>query len=290
MPFYVFDFCADFRAEVMDRFVTAYQIGSTPNPCIDCNRYIKYKRLYDRMRAMDFDLVVTGHYAETGLDEESGRYFLKRGVDDTKDQSYVLYALTQEQLAHTMFPLGDLAKSEVRAIAAEHGFVNAAKKDSQDICFVRDGDYGSFIESYSGKQFSPGNFVDRDGNVLGRHQGVARYTIGQRKGLGIALGQPAFVTEIRPGTNEIVLGSNDDLFGAELYASDVNLISVASIEAPMRVAAKIRYSASPEPATVVQTDSDRIKVAFDKPQRAITRGQAVVLYDGDLVVGGGTIE
>jgi tRNA-specific 2-thiouridylase len=289
MPHYVFDFTQDFKEQVIARFVSAYTAGITPNPCIDCNRFIKYERLYRRMESMGFDYVVTGHYARTDYDEHTGRYLLRTGLDDTKDQSYVLYALTQEQLAHTRFPLGALTKTEARKIAEANGFVNANKPDSQDICFVPDGDYGSFIEAYTGTDYPSGNFLDTEGNVIGEHSGIIHYTIGQRRGLGKAFGKPVFVTEIRPETNEVVLGEQEDLKGDTVRARDINLISVPVIKEPMRVTAKIRYNQSAQPATATQTDDDEITVTFDEPVRAITKGQALVLYDGDIIVGGGTI-
>jgi tRNA-specific 2-thiouridylase len=290
MPFYVFDFTEDFRKQVMDRFAAAYLKGDTPNPCIDCNRFIKYERLFRRMQAMDADCIVTGHYAQVEQDAKTGRFLLKTSVDAEKDQSYVLYAMTQAQLSHTRFPLGGMTKPEVRRLAEAHGFSNAHKADSQDICFVRDGDYAAFIESYRDSPGPQGNFVDQAGNALGRHEGIIRYTIGQRKGLGRAFGRPMYVLDIRPETGDVVLGPNDALFSASLTARDINLISVAELAEPMRVRAKIRYSHKAAAATVCQTDADTLRIIFDEPQRAITRGQAVVLYDGDIVVGGGTIE
>jgi tRNA-specific 2-thiouridylase len=289
IPHYTANFTDEFRVQVMDRFAASYMKGETPNPCIDCNRYMKYDRLYRRMEELGFDYIATGHYARTAWDEKSGRYLLLKGVDESKDQSYVLYALTQKQLAHTDFPLGKLTKKEVREIAEDSGFVNARKKDSQDICFVPDGDYAHFIEEYTGKTFPPGNFVDKDGGVLGRHEGIVRYTIGQRKGLGMAFGRPMFVKEIRPISNEVVLSEEEGLFSAEVTARNINLISVPVIEKPMRVQAKIRYSQRAASATLMQTAGDEIRVVFDEPQRAATKGQALVMYDGDIVVGGGTI-
>ena len=199
--YYVFNFSERFKEDVMDRFVDAYEHGSTPNPCIDCNRYLKFDKMFQRMRELEYDYIVTGHYARVEYDEEKNRYLLKKAVDDTKDQSYVLYMLTQEQLAHISLPLGGLRKTEVREIAEKHGFVNARKHDSQDICFVPDGDYAKFIEQYTGRKSIPGDFVDTEGNILGKHKGIIHYTIGQRKGLGLSLGYQAFVLEIRPDTN-----------------------------------------------------------------------------------------
>jgi len=289
IPFYVFDFTEDFRREVIGRFVSEYAAGRTPNPCIDCNRYLKYDRLFRRMESLGFDSVVTGHYARTCRDDETGRWLLKRAVDAHKDQSYVLYSLTQKQLAHTTFPLGKYRKTEVREIAEANGFVNARKRDSQDICFVPDGKYAEFIESYEGRAWPAGDFVDTDGNTLGRHEGIIRYTVGQRKGLGRAFGKPMYVVDVRPESNEVVLGADSDLYHDEVRVRNVNLISVASLGQPVRVTAKIRYNQKDSPASAVQAGDDEIVITFDEPQRAVTRGQAAVMYDGDIVVGGGTI-
>ena len=288
IPYYVFNFRDDFNTEVIDRFIKAYENGSTPNPCIDCNRYIKFERLMRRMAELNMDYVVTGHYARIEYDEERKRYLLKKALDDKKDQSYVLYSLTQEQLSHTLFPLGSLNKDEVRKIAEENGFVNAKKHDSQDICFVPDGKYTEFIEGYTGKKYECGDFVDRDGKRLGEHKGIIRYTIDQRKGLGLALPAPMYVLEKDLNNNKVVLGFNDDLFTKELYAEDINFISIKEINEPIRVSAKVRYNQKEQPATV-ERDGDRLHIVFDEPQRAICKGQAVVLYDGDIVVGGGKI-
>jgi tRNA-specific 2-thiouridylase len=273
----------------MERFVSEYASGRTPNPCIDCNRFIKYDSLYQRARAMDFDCVVTGHYARIRRSPDDGRWLLMRAIDEAKDQSYVLYSLTQEQLAHTRFPLGEMRKHEVREIADANGFVNAQKRDSQDICFAPDGRYADFIESFADHSWPPGDFIDADGNVLGRHDGLIRYTIGQRKGLGRAFGRPMYVAEIRPDSNEVVLGSDEDLYESEVRVNDINLISSLSLEAPARVTARIRYNQKDSPATAERTGDDEITLKFDEPQRAVTRGQAAVMYDGDIVIGGGTI-
>ncbi len=289
MLHYVFNFSDRFGRDVMDRFAAAYEKGATPNPCIECNRHLKFDAMVERMKVMEFDYVVTGHYARVEFDEASGRYLLKKAVDASKDQSYVLYSLTQDQLRHIRFPLGSYHKSEIREIAEQCGFVNANKKDSQDICFVPDGDYAGFIERYTGKVFAAGEFVDTQGNALGTHRGIVHYTIGQRKGLGISAGHPLYVCGIEPETNRVVLGKNEELFSDVLEAEDVNLISVPSLAEPMRVRAKIRYRHQEQPATAWMTEDGRLHVKFDEPQRAITRGQAVVLYDGDTVVGGGTI-
>ena len=288
--YYVFNFSERFKEDVMDRFVDAYEHGATPNPCIDCNRYLKFDKMFQRMRELEYDYIVTGHYARVEYDEEKNRYLLKKAVDDTKDQSYVLYMLTQEQLAHISLPLGGLCKTEVREIAEKHGFVNARKHDSQDICFVPDGDYAKFIEQYTGRKSIPGDFVDTEGNILGKHNGIIHYTLGQRRGLGIPAASRLYVCDISPKTNQVVLGNNEDLFHSELTATKVNLISCESLKEPMRLKAKIRYRHPEQEAVAWQTEDGVLHVRFDKPQRAITRGQAVVLYDGDIVVGGGVIE
>lgn len=288
IPYYVFNFRDSFGEEVIERFISAYENGSTPNPCIDCNRYMKFDKLMRRMYELEMDYVVTGHYARIEFNESTKRFELKKAIDDTKDQSYVLWSLTQEQLSHTLFPLGSLRKDEVRRIAEEHGFVNAKKRDSQDICFVPNGKYAEFIESYTGKRYDEGDFVDKNGNVLGRHKGIIRYTIGQRKGLGLALPAPMYVCEKDIENNKVVLGYNDDLFSRELEADSINLISVEKIDGKMKVNAKVRYNQKEQPATAEQI-GDRLKVVFDEPQRAICKGQSVVLYDGDTVVGGGII-
>lgn len=290
MPYYVFNFSDRFKELVVDKFIASYENGATPNPCIDCNRYLKFEKLYWRAKELGYEYVVTGHYARIERDEASGRYLLKKAVDPSKDQSYVLYALTQDQLAHTLFPLGEMTKTEARQLAQEHGFINARKHDSQDICFVPDGHYADFIERYTGKSYPEGDFVDREGNVLGKHKGIIRYTIGQRKGLGIAFGRPMYVAKVTPDANTVTLAPEEELFSTTLIARDINLISVPRITEPMRVKAKARYRHREQWATVTQPDEDTLLVVFDEPQRAITRGQAVVLYDGDIVVGGGTIQ
>lgn len=289
IPYYVFNFKERFREDVIDRFVAAYETGATPNPCIDCNRYLKFEKLFHRAKELECDYVVTGHYARIEYDEHTGRYLLKKAIDSTKDQSYVLYSMTQEQLAHTLFPLGGMLKDDVRKIAEQCSFINAKKHDSQDICFVQDGSYADFIEQYMKKSYPPGNFVDTKGIVLGQHKGIIRYTIGQRKGLGISYTEPLFVKEIDTTSNTVVLSTNDELYSKALEADNINLISVGEIKEPMRVKAKTRYRQEEQPAVVIQTGKDSIRVEFDEPQRAITKGQAVVLYDGDTVLGGGTI-
>lgn len=286
MPFYVFNFTERFRTQVIDRFVQSYEEGRTPNPCIDCNRYMKFDKLYERAKLMGCEYIVTGHYAR--IEKEDGKFFLKKALDETKDQTYVLYTLTQDQLAHTMFPLGNLTKRTVRNIAEKNGFINANKPDSQDICFVPDGDYASVIEKYTGRICMPGNFVDTEGNIMGRHKGIIHYTLGQRKGLGIAVGKPVYVCEIRPQTREVVLGNPEDLMSRDVYVSDFNWISGNAPGGRIRCTAKVRYRQSEQPA-VLSVEGDIVHIVFDQPQRAITPGQAAVVYDGDVVLGGGTI-
>jgi len=288
MPYQIFHYENLFRKEVIEEFVKSYEKGQTPNPCIECNRYFKFYHLYEKMEILGCEYIATGHYARIKYDEEKNRYLLLKAVDLTKDQSYVLYTMTQYQLAHTKFPLGEFTKSKTREIASEHGFNNAKKHDSQDICFVPDGDYVGFMERYRNTKYPEGEFKDIHGNVFGKHKGYVRYTIGQRKGLGISSDRPLYVVEIKPEENVVVLGHDEDLFKTELYATNVNLISVDNLDTPMRIKAKIRYRQVEQPATAVMVDG-LLKVTFDEPQRAITSGQAVVLYDGDIVVGGGVI-
>lgn len=288
MPYYVFNFKEDFSRSVMDRFVAAYEAGCTPNPCIDCNRYLKFDRMYRRAKELGLDYVVTGHYAriERG---ENGRWQLLKGPDPQKDQSYVLYAMTQDQLAHTQFPLGTMTKDAVRAIAEERGFINAKKHDSQDICFVPDGDYAAFIEKRTGRTYPEGDFVDVQGRVLGRHKGLIHYTVGQRRGLGVSGGRKLYVKELRPEDNTVVLADNEELFERIAIAGDFNWIAIEAPAEPIRVKARARYHHPEQPATARILPDGRVEVVFDSPVRALTRGQAIVLYDGDRVVGGGTI-
>ena len=285
MPYYVFNFSYEFEKKVIDKFITTYENGGTPNPCIDCNRYLKFEKLLQRMKELKYDYVVTGHYADIEL--VKGRYMLKKGRDESKDQSYVLYSLTQEQLAHTLFPLGRYSKDEIRKIAEREGFVNAKKRDSQDICFVPDGDYAAFIERRTGTKYSKGNFVDAHGNVLGQHSGIIHYTIGQRKGLGLAVGHPVYVCRKDLDRNEVVIGSNDDLMCSKLSAKDFNWIAEKP-EGKIECKAKTRYNMREVPCSAY-CECDRVIVEFPEPVRAVTSGQAVVLYDGDYVLGGGTI-
>jgi len=289
IPYFVFNFTEDFKRQVINRFIEGYQNGATPNPCIDCNRHIKFERLLHRAKQLDMDYIATGHYARIEHDAGSGRYLLKKAADSTKDQSYVLYALTQEQLSCTLFPLGDLHKSAVRGIAKEQGFVNADKRDSQDICFAPDGDYADFIERTTGAKNESGNFIDLHGNILGKHKGMIHYTIGQRKGLGLSRKTPVYVQSKNVADNTVTLCEKEGLFARSLDVSDFNWIACEKINSPMRVKAKIRYNQTERWSTVTQVAGDTVHIEFDEPQWAITKGQAAVLYDGDVVVGGGTI-
>ncbi|MDO4749016.1 MAG: tRNA 2-thiouridine(34) synthase MnmA [Eubacteriales bacterium] len=281
---------SNFKEYVIDRFVQSYIDGGTPNPCVDCNRFIKFSELVRIAKEEGFDYVVTGHYARVCYDETTDRYLLKKGIDESKDQSYVLYSLTQDTLSHLKLPLGELSKAEVRKIAEEIGLSNAEKKDSQDICFVPDGKYADFITAYTGKSFPDGDFVNLQGNVLGTHKGIIRYTIGQRRGLNLSLPQSMYVCDKDVESNTVTLCLDYELFSSELIADDVNLISIKEIKEPIKLSAKIRYKHAQAPATLYPFDNNRIKLVFDQPQRAITKGQAVVMYDGDTVVGGGTIK
>ncbi len=337
IPHHVFNFSGDFKEKIIDKFVDSYINGRTPNPCIDCNKQMKFSKLIERAKVLGCDYIATGHYARieavpAGPAGEGSMFALKKAVDPAKDQSYVLYDMDQEQLRFTLFPLGSMTKQETRRIAEENGFINAAKPDSQDICFVPDGDYAKIVELHSGKKSEPGNFVDTSGNVLGRHKGIIHYTVGQRRGLGISAKEPLYVVRVDAGNNEVVLGSSGELFERELTAEDVTWCTGAPPAREFRCRAKIRYRHTEQPAVVkvitdgidscdydksVNDDSgtckndarftegktyrtgncnkmpegtcSRIIVTFDEPQRAITPGQTVVLYDGDTVLGGGMI-
>lgn len=286
--YYVMNFRQEFQKNVIDYFVREYLHGRTPNPCIACNRYVKWESLLQRSLEIGADYIATGHYAR--IDRlENGRYALRKSVTAAKDQTYALYNLTQEQLLHTLMPVGSYEKEEIRKMADEVGLPVANKPDSQEICFVPDHDYASFIERETGKCSETGNFVDIYGNVIGTHKGITHYTIGQRKGLGLAMGHPVFVVEIRPETGEVVIGENDDIFQTKLLADHLNFMSVEGIEGEVRATAKIRYNHRGDDCVIRMVDRDTVEVEFDRPQRAITPGQAVVFYDGDYVMGGGTI-
>lgn len=289
IPYYVMNFKKEFKEHVMDYFVAEYLKGRTPNPCIACNRYVKWESLLKRSLDIGADYIATGHYARIAR-LENGRLALCRSKTTAKDQTYALYNLTQSQLAHTLMPVGDYTKEEIRAMAKQIGLRTADKPDSQEICFIPDHDYAGFIDRQSGVQAPlEGNFVSRDGRILGRHKGITHYAIGQRKGLGIALGTPVFVTELRPETNEVVLGSNEEVFGTAAYADHLNFMSIPDLEGEMEVTAKIRYSHQGAPCRIRKVERDKVRCDFIEPVRAITPGQAVVFYQGDLVVGGGCI-
>lgn len=288
MPFYVFNFTDAFRNTVICKFIESYEKGITPNPCIDCNRYMKFDKLYERAKILNCDYIVTGHYAI--IEERDGKFLLKKALDDTKDQSYVLYSMTQQQLARTMFPLGGMRKKDARKIAEESGFINAKKPDSQDICFVPNGDYAAFLEQYTGKRYPKGNFVSADGEILGEHNGIIRYTIGQRKGLGLSLPEPMYVSKIDTKKNTVTLVREQYLYSVEAFVEDFNWISGETPNSELRCNVKIRYRQPEQSAVVIPMGTNAVRIIFDKPQRAITPGQAAVLYDGDIVLGGGTIK
>lgn len=288
IPYYVMNFKNEFKEKVIDYFVDEYVHGRTPNPCIACNRYVKWEALLERSLSIGADYIATGHYARV-VCLENGRYALKRSATLAKDQTYALYNLTQEQLKRTLMPVGEYTKDEIREIAKECELLVADKPDSQDICFVPDGDYASYIEQTAGISMNPGNFVDASGKVLGTHKGIVHYTVGQRKGLGLALGYPAFVTEIRPDTNEIVIGTKEDSMVRVVRANQINFMSVETITEPIRVFAKIRYNHRGAWATLEKTGEDEVVCTFDEPQGAPAPGQALVFYDEDIVMGGGSI-
>lgn len=287
MPYHVFNFKDSFKENVIDKFVGCYLNGITPNPCLDCNRFMKFDKLFLRAKILGCDYIVTGHYARVCF--ENGKYILKKALDATKDQSYVLYAMTQEQLSHTLFPLGELNKTDVRKIAKENGFQNHNKPDSQDICFVPDGDYSAVIEKYTGKQSELGNFINLKGEIIGKHKGIIHYTIGQRKGLGISAKEPLYVCDIDAKKNIVVVGEEKDLFSKEAYVCDFNWISGEVPNNEIKCKVKIRYRQNEQPATIIPLENNNVKIVFDEPQKAITPGQAAVAYDGDIVIGGGII-
>ena len=286
---YVFNFKDDFNRQVIQKFVTSYEQGLTPNPCIDCNRYLKFDRLLRRAMELGCDWLASGHYAQIRQEKATSRYLLYKAADRAKDQTYFLACLNQEQLAHIQFPLGTLTKTQVREIAQENGFVNARKRDSQDICFVPDGDYGAFLQRYTGKTYPEGDFLNLQGQVIGHHRGAACYTLGQRKGLGLAMGAPVYVCAKDMQRNTVTVGPGEALFSPALRAGDWNWYPFPTLTAPIRVTVKTRHSQLEQAATVYPEENGFARVEFDVPQRAVTPGQAVVLYDGDMVVGGGTI-
>lgn len=288
MPHYVFNFSRGFREQVIGRFISGYENGETPNPCIDCNRFMKFDKLFERAEILGCGYVATGHYAR--IEKNGSLFTLKKAIDESKDQSYVLYSMTQAQLAHTLFPVGSMRKTETRLTAKNAGFLNSEKPDSQDICFVPDGDYAAFIEHFTGKKSAPGNFVDSAGRVLGVHKGIIHYTVGQRRGLGLSFSEPYYVLRIDPATNTVVLGPERELFCRRVTVSDFNWISGRAPEKSFRCRAKLRYRQPEQPATVTENSDGSVEILFDEPQRAAAPGQAAVLYDGEIILGGGVIK
>ena len=287
IPHYVLNYTEEFTKYVIKPFIASYEKGETPNPCIECNRHLKFSLLPRRVKELEAETLVTGHYAQ--IEKSGDRWLLKKGADSKKDQSYVLFMMSQEELAHTSLPLGKLSKAEVREIAASRGLANAEKTESQDICFVDDGDYAFFIETYTGKVYPEGNITDIEGKILGRHRGLIHYTLGQRRGLGIAFNTPIYVKAKNIDTNTLVVGDESTLYTKTFSANQVNFIACENITQPLRLGVKTRYLQKESSALVIQTGPDTIRVEFDEPHRAITPGQAAVFYDGDIVVGGGTI-
>ncbi|MEG1886707.1 MAG: tRNA 2-thiouridine(34) synthase MnmA [Oscillospiraceae bacterium] len=289
IPHYVFDFHEEFKQNVINNFINEYNCGRTPNPCIDCNRTIKFRQMLDKAIEFNYNYIATGHYAVCAFESASERYILSRPKDLSKDQTYVLYSLTQEQLSHTIFPLGNITKAQVREIAADNNLVNAKKPDSQDICFVPDGNYASFIENETGKSAVQGDFVNLNGEKIGQHGGIIKYTIGQRKGLGVAFGKPQFVLDKCAEDNIIMLGDEEHLFQKNVTVSNCNFIAIDDLKSTMNVYAKLRYSQQAQKATIRRDDNGDVLIEFESPQRAVTPGQAAVFYADDVVVGGGTI-
>ncbi|ACD22606.1 tRNA 2-thiouridine(34) synthase MnmA [Clostridium botulinum] len=288
IPFYVLNFRDSFKKKVIEPFIQEYIDGRTPNPCIECNKHLKFDELLRKAQGIGVDYIATGHYAK--IDKKDDRYMLIRSDDDRKDQTYALYNFTQDQLAHTLMPCGEYTKDRIREIAKEIGLAVHNKKDSEEICFISDNDHGKYILNAKPGAVKSGNFVDKSGNILGKHKGIVYYTIGQRKGLGLSVGRPVFVTDINPKTNEVVIGAEEDIFKTELIAGDLNFITFDKLEKEIEVEAKIRYSARPGKATIVPLKDGRVKVVFNEKQRAITKGQSVVFYNGNIVIGGGVIE
>lgn len=288
IPHFIIDFSKEFQEYVIDYFIHSYLHGQTPNPCIVCNRYVKWEALLKKCKDFGADTIATGHYARI-IKLDNDRYTLKKSATLAKDQTYALYRLTQEQLAHTLMPVGEYTKEEIRAIAKKANLSVADKGDSQEICFIPDKNYAKYIEEKAHTKIASGNFVTSSGTVIGEHKGIIHYTIGQRKGLNLAMGHPVFVTDINAQTNEVVIGENSDLFKTKLYANKINLMSISSFKEPIKAIAKIRYSHKGSLCTITKIDDDLISCEFEEPQRAITPGQALVFYENDYLIGGGTI-
>ncbi len=290
IPFYTIDLTKEFKEYVIDNFSKQYIEGKTPNPCIECNKYLKFGLMLEKAKEIfDADYIATGHYAKVQYNKETNRYYIEEASTIQKDQTYVLYNLTQEQLKHVLMPLGDYTKEQVRKIAEENNFITANKKDSQEICFVEDNDYAGFIEKHYNYKAKSGEFVDTKGNTYGKHKGIIHYTVGQRRGLGLSLKAPLYVKQVNPKTHEVILCPKEDLFSENLTCNNINLITIDKLEQPITATVKIRYSAPKVKATLIPIDDNTIKVVFDEPQRAVTPGQAVVFYDDNIVIGGGTI-
>ena len=290
IPFYTIDLTKEFKEYVIDNFSKQYIEGKTPNPCIECNKYLKFGLMLEKAKEIfDADFIATGHYAKVQYNKETNRYYIEEASTIQKDQTYVLYNLTQEQLKHVLMPLGDYTKEQVRKIAEENNFITANKKDSQEICFVEDNDYAGFIEKHYNYKAKSGEFVDTKGNTYGKHKGIIHYTVGQRRGLGLSLKAPLYVKQVNPKTHEVILCPKEELFSENLTCNNINLITMDKLEQPITATVKIRYSAPKVKATLIPIDDNTIKVVFDEPQRAVTPGQAVVFYDDNIVIGGGTI-
>lgn len=288
IPFHVIDLREEFKKEVIDYFVNEYMSGKTPNPCVQCNKTVKFGAFLEKARELGADYLATGHYAR--IVEKNGRYLIKKAVDDTKDQTYMLYKLSQEQLSHILMPCGEYKKSEIREIANEIGLEIHSKKDSQEVCFIPDNNHGEYIKKIKKGKIKEGYFIDKNGKILGKHKGIMNYTIGQRKGLGIALGKPVFVTKIIASKNAVILGEEEEIFKNELIAKEVNFIAFDKLDYELRVKAKVRYSAKPAEASIIPIGENTVKVVFKDKQRAITKGQSVVFYLEDYVIGGGIID
>lgn len=289
IPYYVLNFKKEFKKNVIDYFISEYSKGLTPNPCIACNKYVKWETMLNRALALGADFIATGHYARIVIHPKTKRYTIKTANTNFKDQTYALYNLTQKQLQHSLMPIGDYEKSEIREIAKKIGLSVANKPDSQDICFVPDGDYAKFIEENSNLKCKSGNFIDKTGKILGKHKGIYNYTVGQRKGLGLAFGTPMYVSEIRAKSNEVVLSTNDDLFKNKVIIKDFNCMSIEEIKGEIQALGKLRYSQVQSPCKIKKINDNLVEATFEQPQRAVTPGQAAVFYDGEYVLGGGVI-